>query len=430
MRYSSLIRKLIEATAYAELHGEDVADILKNRCFDDTGIVRMTLINTFCDPRLKLFADFAGGWKRVAKTQIEQFAEKLDSTDNLTMETATMLMDDFLNEWLKTSTLECIHQVKISAPGNEPESTSKQISIEGILDDFAQMCEVDIHGLPERSQNPDIKMQGARDYQEEKMLLNRLPNSLIKLAQRIGRTGDGSKNKNHRFVRAGKSDIVGLTIGNDLMSLMPSEVALLAEPKTQDIFINNYVAQKLQLFASASSISNGNKRNNGPVIIVIDNSGSMEGGPIAVARVLAAAVAIIAWRNRRKVVLVAYSNDYDYVDLGTDRTKLKKLLSFYSNLRCGGNNENGMFQWFFNAVLPEIDNDYTFADMLCISDCGWSMLTDETKKIIKKQKERGMLFYGLNVDQYGASNNDSPMNICDSKWKFIHGECIEVNIYK
>ena len=39
-RYAALIRKLVDATAEADSYGADVAEILKQRCFNETSIVR------------------------------------------------------------------------------------------------------------------------------------------------------------------------------------------------------------------------------------------------------------------------------------------------------------------------------------------------------------------------------------------------------
>ena len=66
-RYSSLIRKLVDATAEAEVSGKDVATILKGRCFNETSIVRQTLMNAVCDPRFKIDADVVGYWKDEAR---------------------------------------------------------------------------------------------------------------------------------------------------------------------------------------------------------------------------------------------------------------------------------------------------------------------------------------------------------------------------
>ena len=51
------------------------------------------------------------------------------------------------------------------------------------------------------------------------------------------------------------SDIHGVEEGNDLQALMPTEVALLAEFATEDLFFMKYAMRQLQLFSSRSDLS-------------------------------------------------------------------------------------------------------------------------------------------------------------------------------
>ena len=45
--------------------------------------------------------------------------------------------------------------------------------------------------------------------------------------------------------------------------------------------------------------------------------------------------------------------------------------------------------------------------------------------MIAKAKEGGMKFYGLGVNLYNPRYIDS-MDICDSKWIWEGGECVEI----
>ena len=92
-KYSALIRKLVDATAHAEEIGGDVVDLLKERCFSDTDIVRQTLMNAVCDSRFKLYADVVGYWKAEARNAFD-YAKALVSPD-----------DAETNEWLAESVI-------------------------------------------------------------------------------------------------------------------------------------------------------------------------------------------------------------------------------------------------------------------------------------------------------------------------------------
>ena len=82
-------------------------------------------------------------------------------------------------------------------------------------------------------------------------------------------------------------------------------------------------------------------------------------------------------------------------------------------------------------IEPQLP-DYDTADILCISDFGWTTLYDTTRDIIEERKAKGMKFYGLNVaydfgDLWQRGGDDyNPMDVCDSVWTFEHGDCKKV----
>ena len=469
-RYTSLIRKLVNATAEAETAGVDVAEILKNRCFNETSLIRQTLMNAVCDPRFKIDADIVGYWKDEARNALEQLAEQLEKMNPLTVESAYNMLEQFLNAWLGM-TFDEINRPKIvnyfeipqkkeeknleeaidfldginefDLPDEDNEKNTNAMNQENdvlfdekkLMDDGEGEKKLTLPPPPEPNDKKKPSagkrpLNSANLQKIEERFLQKIPQSLIELARLIGRMGESGMYKEGKFLSAGKSDIAGITIGNDISAILPSELVLLAEKRTQDVFYHNYAARRLQLFASASHSKHPNKHQDGPVIICIDTSGSMSGEPMLVAKALSVAVAIIAWRRKRDVIAVKYSDTYDYIELGHNSSKLGDLTQFLSYVTSGGNNENDMFSWLFKDIKPTHEG-YDTADILCVSDFGWCPLTPSTIGIINEQKEQGMRFYGLNVN-VGSPFADyllddmSPMDVCDSVWNYENGECKEV----
>lgn len=163
----------------------------------------------------------------------------------------------------------------------------------------------------------------------ENETLRRIPKSLKRHARTIGRTGGMGTELGRTFSRASKSDISGITIGDDLNSLLPSEIAVLSDRRTENIFYKNFAEKRLQVFASAYAGEKKRDRQDGPVIICLDTSSSMNGEPAKVAKMLTIAVSIYAMRRRRKVFVIKYSNDHTYqifTKRGADRQKLVDFL--------------------------------------------------------------------------------------------------------
>ncbi len=527
-RYSSLIRKLVKATSEMELKGDDVVGILKERCFNDTDIIRQTLMNAVCDPRFKYHAKLSRYWREEAVNALEQLVEQLTHLDPLNSETAYNLMDNFLSIWFEMNFKETnrakVERIIFSPSSRngeeawtkqwgEKEDEEQEIDLSetqdylnGIgeelahpkaskLEQLAQSIasgrtpsgdekngaeaqaeadndqgddhedrtpkeenqEEDDAGNGSGGNNGDpTKGHGRTNFQTQRKLeddfLKKIPSSLVELAKQIGRADSSPDVKSGKFLRSAKSDIAGITTGNDLHSLVPTELALLSDPQTEDIFFRRYTEEQLQLFASASQSSSPKKHQDGPVIICVDTSSSMEGLPVSVAKALSIAVAIIAWRRKRDVIMVKYSNDYDYINLGNSRAKFKQMTKFLSIVSMGSNNENDMFQWLFTQVKPSL-KEYETADILCVSDFGWGPILSDTMSILQAEKERGMKFYGLNVDKFRSEYADlplpekekieqvlgkvsgidadtlfSPYQICDSLWMYNNGECVEVKV--
>ena len=321
---------------------------------------------------------------------------------------------------------------------NESESQSdwEKMRSEALQKYMEQLDQAQMEKAMSESQNPEQSepssyMKGmANDVltEMENETLRRIPKSLKRLARMIGRTGGVGVELGRTFSRASKSDISGITIGDDLNSLLPSEIAVLSDRRTEDIFYKNFAEKRLQVFASASAGEKKRERQDGPVIICLDTSSSMNGEPAKIAKMLTIAVSIYAMRRRRKVFVIKYSNEHTYQTFTRRGADRQKLMDFLHWKGCGGNNENDMFKDLFINLLPQ-ETEFTTADILCISDFGWTILDKEVEELIQKEKDKGMIFYGLAVGagKWMGFHHEDSINYCDSKWQWINGECVNID---
>lgn len=277
----------------------------------------------------------------------------------------------------------------------------------------------------------------------ENRFMSHVPPTLIELAKRIGRSSQQHDEPSGKFMSASKSDIAGITTGNDLSCMLPSELALMASPQTENIFYKNYITRGLQLFASMSHTQKSKNHQDGPIIICLDTSSSMSGEPILVATALTFAVCIIAQRRKRKIVVVRYSDTYTPFFLKNINAQRRELQNFLSHVDMGGNNEDMVFNWMFTDLLPN-QGDYQSADILCISDFGWGPISQPTMELIREEKKKDLVIYGLNIGDgengkgfLSMLNNElmdementewvSPEKVCDSLWEYQNGVCKQV----
>lgn len=483
MKYDPLIRKLLTASVDAKYKQTDVAERLRARCTDNADLIRQMLMNAVCDPRFKLHAGCFSSWRNRAGQCLTAFAEKLMSIPNLTENDAFCYLDDMLDKWLRF----CIEEIKSYDDkrlyySQIKESKSRDIlqikkALEDLLNnegndnDYIPLADDDNEkddvgtSLPWQilesdkdeeddeldeieSQITDVEENGSdsgigegteRNKVLEDNFLTNVPPSLIKLAKIIGRSGDGIMSSSGSFMNATKSDIGGITTGNDLSSLLPTELAMLSEPATQSIFYNNYTTRRLQIFASTSHDIKGIKHRDGPIIICMDTSGSMDGEPVLVAKAVTMAICIIAQRSRRPVLVIRYSSGHELFRLHNIGQEKQHLMDFLSVVDMSGNNENELFRWLFTDIMPK-EKDYDSADVLCISDFGWTTVGKKSMELIEEEKRKGMAFYGLNILKDKSKKYldiektkpkkivpGSPESICDSLWEYCNGECIKTN---
>ena len=406
-----------------------------------------------------------GAWYARVESELEDFAARIDAMLNPTEDSINEEIRQFLEELLnrnlgtdlKPGPQEKQEQEEEEEEDNEENDDNVDKEREDansgeqnkIPDDITDLLEdlMKSIGRPDTGNEEDEEKEkenetdneeqfgiGTGNSKEENLrrenrFLRSIPKDLLKLAKLIGRSGSVAFKPSGHFPTAAKSDITGITIGDNLSSLLPSETALLSCPATQPTFYRNYVEKRLQIFASASSGNAPVTHQDGPVIICLDTSGSMRGEQVEIACNLTMAITIIAQRRKRDVLVVKYS-DWHFLlkvtKLSRQREDLEKFLSSYQGR---GNAENELFRWLFKDILPNEKAFYT-ADILCITDFGWTPLNDYTIKLIESFKRKGMIFYGLNVLGFEKWSFDSMTTVCDSLWKWSSNHLEEMNTQK
>lgn len=432
MRYSRIIRSLLEESVGALLGGYPVESVLSS--LDSGGdLIRGTLTQAVCDPRFKSTVRPAKAWQESAQEKLEEFAQELMEAKNLDRDTAARMLEDFLSKYFFYAI-----QLPKGHPGRLPGSTEEKqernflcAMEDGDGDDEDDEDGEENGGGDKEEDEDESAGKGILSREEERRVQTRfmrnIPKSIVRLAKLIGRAGQQGLIPSGSFLTAARSDIAGITVGNDLGNLLPSEIAMLSCPQTRNIFYRNFIEKRLQVFASASSVSAESRlHQDGPVVICLDTSGSMEGRPAEMARILTMAVAIVAQRRRRKVLVIKYADSHQLFVVRNLRKQRKELVDFLSLFSGGGNNEEEMFSWLFSEVLPCQAGDFDSADVLCVTDFGWAGISDNVFKAITENKAKGMVFYGLDITGVGFTDSSIlhleledmhlPDEIIDSCW--------------
>jgi len=223
---------------------------------------------------------------------------------------------------------------------------------------------------------------------------------------------------------ASKSDIVGIHESSDISSLLPSEVALLANPTAELIFYKKFAEKKLQTFDYQARIlayeeeqylnrrMKAKEDKKGPFIICVDTSGSMHGTPETIAKALCFAILKIAIRDNRKCCLISFSTGIRTLNLTDLKNSLDGVIDFLSMSFCGGTDAAPAMH---EALRMLETQNYKKADVIMVSDFVMPGFDADTQKKIAKAKENKTKFHSLVI---GRSQNRQIIKEFDNNWVY------------
>lgn len=194
-----------------------------------------------------------------------------------------------------------------------------------------------------------------------------------------------------------KQEIDGVTIGDNLLGLLPIEYALMDEA----VFYKKFANKELQQFSNKPPTLSKQKTEivqipiprleKGPIILAIDTSGSMHGRPMEISKALLSQIVLVARRQKRKCFIITFSVRAQYIEISRPN-QYRKVEEFFANHFTGGTDGEEMFREAINALNQD---HYSMADVLVISDFEFSIPNESTIKKIKKEQKKGTRFYGL-----------------------------------
>ena len=207
--------------------------------------------------------------------------------------------------------------------------------------------------------------------------------TLKKIAQIAGRFQRLALHYQSTKTKHGVDEIVDITTGNDLNRIVPTELVLMDDPDLDILFYQKYSERKLLQFEMQGKETKGK----GPIIICIDNSGSMAGEREAWAKGFALGLLTIARKQKRNFAIIHFGNATELKTFTFDKkVNSEELLVALSHFFGGGTNferplrEAISLLYKENSILKE-------ADIVFVSD-GECSLGPESLKFytINKQK--------------------------------------------
>ncbi|MEV0909125.1 vWA domain-containing protein [Streptomyces hokutonensis] len=244
---------------------------------------------------------------------------------------------------------------------------------------------------------------------------------LAEWAELIGRFRQMADGERARKIENATGELVGVTLGNDLSRVIPSELANLGLPALRAVFAARYAAGELMLYDSQGEQSTGQ----GAVIACVDTSHSMyEAGPGGVTREAWAKACALALLDQARHagrdfvgILFSAADKLQVFRFPADRPAgIAQVLDFAETFLGGGTSYQRPLSAAGELLEAEF-NDTTRARgdivMLTDDDCG---VTEKWMRGWNEAKHRlGFRVFGLAIGAPRVAAADSVLDtLCDN----------------
>jgi len=222
-----------------------------------------------------------------------------------------------------------------------------------------------------------------------------------------------------------RTEVSGIELSNRLQHTLASEIALLSESATTSLFLKNWADNRLLTTAyddkklvisndiHAETHSKVKQKEKGPFIICVDTSGSMEGEPERIAKVLCFAILKMANEDQRRAYLINFSQGIKTLDLLQIADSLDEVAHFLKMSFRGGTD----ISLALNEALTQLEtHQYKDADVLVISDfIMYKISEDLLQRMEKQQFNKGTQFHNLTISEQG---NQEVIDKFDNNWLY------------
>ncbi|MCK5616011.1 VWA domain-containing protein [Candidatus Pacearchaeota archaeon] len=217
---------------------------------------------------------------------------------------------------------------------------------------------------------------------KKKEIAKRLMNAdtIKRIAQLAGRMRRIALQKQKQKTRHGVDEVADIETGSDLGRLIPAELAKLAHPVMKTDFRLRLLENKLLQYR----LQGKERKGQGPLVVCIDESGTMSGQRDIWAKAVAMALLNIAQHQKRKYALVHFDGSVTRVDRFYGTVDPIEVIDAMSHFTGGGTEFMQPLDKAFEMITEE--KGLKKADIIFVTD-GESEITDQWLELFLKGKK-------------------------------------------
>lgn len=216
-----------------------------------------------------------------------------------------------------------------------------------------------------------------------------------------------------------RGQVVGLETGNDLGRVLPSELALMDDPDLDVLFYKKFAEGALFQYRVEGKEPMGK----GPIIVLLDKSGSMSGDPEKWAVAAAIACMGVAKKEKREAIIAFFSTRISEAWVQFPTGKVSKVHAKTGEIGpewgdatrlamelCGRGSGGGTdFSQPLSWALGIIETRQPKADILFVTD-GYADASPAVSERICAARQKGLRLFGLTVN--GGAIQASMRTLC------------------
>jgi uncharacterized protein with von Willebrand factor type A (vWA) domain len=297
--------------------------------------------------------------------------------------------------------MEKLQQAAAEAGSSEGQPSPEEVAA-GIVTKMAQEA---IKGANEASATAasfglDPGTGSKTDLSAIRRILDRTLKSkkLREIVDNAGRFTALARSRQRIRACQGVDDVVGVRLSDDLPRLLPTELAALGHPLLRVDAVRR-LAEKQMMSREHQGVERVAK---GPVMVWVDESGSMDGPRIATAKGLALAMAWVARKQRRWCSLVGFSSSEQLrsIVLPPGKWDEQALIGW-----CEGMFNGGTVVPFDKAehLFAETDAPRGKTDILLVTDGETYSSADQLKRFLAWKEENQARLISLVIDCDGST---------------------------
>ena len=228
--------------------------------------------------------------------------------------------------------------------------------------------------------------------------------TLVDLANRLARdraltevielAGHFTFTLKRRFPRRGsgrgRDEVRSVDLGGDISSLLPSELALLREPRLRRVVLARIIERRALVTTTQGPKSLGR----GPVIVVVDTSSSMGASRLKLAKAFCLAVAMRCWETSRPLTVLTFGAPGELVETSfTAREDFATRLEGCLSLAFGGGTD-------YDGPLSRIcdltaEKPWSQADAFVVTDGHGSVSPDVRARLGRMRRSSNLEILGV-----------------------------------